>query len=164
MCVFQRARPKSDQEENELVMTSLRNLYEERQRSHQHTLSGESKQVSYFTSLMYICTLPTLCTLIMSYISSPVSTIMWQTSLSRRNNWEKKNFLDLVTYYSCKDRRLCLTHCLAFCLCPCACRCVKRQVQPQWRRSSRVAVGSGLNSSRAVPSALSLSPWRGSGR
>ncbi|XP_059194124.1 TBC1 domain family member 1 [Centropristis striata] len=40
-----RARPKSDQEENELVMTSLRNLYEERQRSHQHTLPGESRQV-----------------------------------------------------------------------------------------------------------------------
>ncbi|XP_051239895.1 TBC1 domain family member 1 isoform X4 [Dicentrarchus labrax] len=39
-----RARPKSDQEENELVMASLRNLYEERQRSHQHTLSGDSKQ------------------------------------------------------------------------------------------------------------------------
>ncbi|XP_027138464.1 TBC1 domain family member 1 isoform X4 [Larimichthys crocea] len=40
-----RARPKSDQEENELVMASLRSLYEERQRSHQHTLSGDSKQV-----------------------------------------------------------------------------------------------------------------------
>ncbi|XP_060921148.1 TBC1 domain family member 1 isoform X1 [Labrus mixtus] len=39
-----RARPKSDQEENELVMASLRNLYEERQRSHKHTLSGDSKQ------------------------------------------------------------------------------------------------------------------------
>ncbi|KAM6941081.1 TBC1 domain family member 1 isoform 2-T6 [Lycodopsis pacificus] len=40
-----RARPKSDQEENELVMASLRDLYEERQRSHQHTLPGDSKQV-----------------------------------------------------------------------------------------------------------------------
>nr|XP_019956953.1 PREDICTED: TBC1 domain family member 1-like isoform X2 [Paralichthys olivaceus] len=41
-----RARPKSDQEENELVMTWLRNLYEEKQRSHQHTLPGDSsKQV-----------------------------------------------------------------------------------------------------------------------
>ncbi|XP_078116020.1 TBC1 domain family member 1 isoform X2 [Sander vitreus] len=40
-----RARPKSDQEENELVMASLRNLYEERQRSHQHTLPGDRKQV-----------------------------------------------------------------------------------------------------------------------
>uniref|UniRef100_A0A3P8TUQ8 TBC1 domain family member 1 n=1 Tax=Amphiprion percula TaxID=161767 RepID=A0A3P8TUQ8_AMPPE len=36
-----RARPKSDQEENELVMASLRNLYEERQKSHQHTLPGD---------------------------------------------------------------------------------------------------------------------------
>ncbi|XP_039651328.1 TBC1 domain family member 1 isoform X4 [Perca fluviatilis] len=40
-----RARPKSDQEENELVMASLRNLYEERQRSHQHTLPGDRKQL-----------------------------------------------------------------------------------------------------------------------
>nr|XP_043884455.1 TBC1 domain family member 1 isoform X2 [Solea senegalensis] len=39
-----RARPKSDQEENELVMASLRNLYEEKQRSHQHILPGDSKQ------------------------------------------------------------------------------------------------------------------------
>lgn len=37
----------SDQEENELVMALLRNLYEERQRSHQHTLPGDSKQVTY---------------------------------------------------------------------------------------------------------------------
>ncbi|XP_069553576.1 TBC1 domain family member 1 isoform X2 [Brachyistius frenatus] len=40
-----RARPKSDQEENELVMASLRNMYEERQKSHQHTLPGDSKPV-----------------------------------------------------------------------------------------------------------------------
>uniref|UniRef100_A0A8C4IVB4 TBC1 domain family member 1 n=1 Tax=Dicentrarchus labrax TaxID=13489 RepID=A0A8C4IVB4_DICLA len=46
-----RARPKSDQEENELVMASLRNLYEERQRSHQHTLSGDSKQVTVCTTV-----------------------------------------------------------------------------------------------------------------
>uniref|UniRef100_UPI001EAF5F0F TBC1 domain family member 1-like n=1 Tax=Oncorhynchus gorbuscha TaxID=8017 RepID=UPI001EAF5F0F len=32
-----RASPKSDQEENELVMGSLRSLYEQKQRSHQHT-------------------------------------------------------------------------------------------------------------------------------
>uniref|UniRef100_A0A672JC54 TBC1 domain family member 4 n=1 Tax=Salarias fasciatus TaxID=181472 RepID=A0A672JC54_SALFA len=37
LCV-QRARPKSDQEENELVMASLRNLYEEQQKRHQHTV------------------------------------------------------------------------------------------------------------------------------
>uniref|UniRef100_A0A8D3AGW7 TBC1 domain family member 4 n=1 Tax=Scophthalmus maximus TaxID=52904 RepID=A0A8D3AGW7_SCOMX len=41
-----RARPKSDQEENELVMASLRNLYEEKQRSHQHALPGDGKQVT----------------------------------------------------------------------------------------------------------------------
>uniref|UniRef100_A0A8D3AH23 TBC1 domain family member 4 n=1 Tax=Scophthalmus maximus TaxID=52904 RepID=A0A8D3AH23_SCOMX len=40
------ARPKSDQEENELVMASLRNLYEEKQRSHQHALPGDGKQVT----------------------------------------------------------------------------------------------------------------------
>lgn len=43
-CV-QRACPKSDQEENELVMVSLRNLYEEKQKHHQHTVPGEAKQV-----------------------------------------------------------------------------------------------------------------------
>ncbi|XP_031672567.1 TBC1 domain family member 1, partial [Oncorhynchus kisutch] len=32
-----RASPKSDQEENELLMGSLRSLYEQKQRSHQHT-------------------------------------------------------------------------------------------------------------------------------
>uniref|UniRef100_A0A673CG29 TBC1 domain family member 1 n=1 Tax=Sphaeramia orbicularis TaxID=375764 RepID=A0A673CG29_9TELE len=40
-----RARPKSDQEENELVMASLRSLYEERQKSHQHSLHVDSKQI-----------------------------------------------------------------------------------------------------------------------
>ncbi|KAM9315237.1 TBC1 domain family member 1 isoform 3-T4 [Pholidichthys leucotaenia] len=40
-----RARPKNDQEENELVMASLRNLYEERQKSHQHTLPVDNKRV-----------------------------------------------------------------------------------------------------------------------
>ncbi|XP_028317468.1 TBC1 domain family member 1 isoform X3 [Gouania willdenowi] len=38
-----RSRPKSDQEENVLVMASLRTLYEEKQRCHQHTLPGENK-------------------------------------------------------------------------------------------------------------------------
>lgn len=42
----QRARPKSDQEENELVMASLRSLYEERQRCHQHVETGDNKQVT----------------------------------------------------------------------------------------------------------------------
>ncbi|XP_033936754.1 TBC1 domain family member 1 isoform X2 [Pseudochaenichthys georgianus] len=38
-----RARPKSDQEENEMVMASLRNLYEEKQKSHQHLLPGDRR-------------------------------------------------------------------------------------------------------------------------
>lgn len=46
ICVSQRARPKSDQEENELVMASLRNMYEERQKNHQHTLTADGKQVT----------------------------------------------------------------------------------------------------------------------
>ncbi|XP_061567003.1 TBC1 domain family member 1 isoform X2 [Cololabis saira] len=40
-----RARPKSDQEENELVIASLRGLYEEKQKNHQHTLPGDGKQL-----------------------------------------------------------------------------------------------------------------------
>ncbi|KAM8842109.1 TBC1 domain family member 1 isoform 2-T2 [Synchiropus picturatus] len=40
-----RACPKSDKEENELVMVSLRKLYEEWQNCHQHTANGETKQV-----------------------------------------------------------------------------------------------------------------------
>ncbi|XP_017262173.1 TBC1 domain family member 1 isoform X2 [Kryptolebias marmoratus] len=40
-----RARPKSDQEENELVMVSLRNLCEEKQKNHQHVLPADSKRV-----------------------------------------------------------------------------------------------------------------------
>ncbi|KAJ0033076.1 hypothetical protein NQD34_000183 [Periophthalmus magnuspinnatus] len=40
-----RARPKGDQEENELIMTSLRNLYEERQKTHQHSIVTDSKLV-----------------------------------------------------------------------------------------------------------------------
>ncbi|MBN3310222.1 TBCD1 protein, partial [Amia calva] len=40
-----KARPKSEHEENELVMTNLRCLYEGRQRSHSH--DGETKPVRY---------------------------------------------------------------------------------------------------------------------
>ncbi|XP_037554187.1 TBC1 domain family member 1 [Nematolebias whitei] len=39
-----RARPKSDQEENELVMVSLRNLCEEKQKNHQHIWPGDNKR------------------------------------------------------------------------------------------------------------------------
>ncbi|XP_077427350.1 TBC1 domain family member 1 isoform X2 [Vanacampus margaritifer] len=38
-----RSRPKSEQEENELTMASLRNLYEERQRIHHHILPKDTK-------------------------------------------------------------------------------------------------------------------------
>ncbi|XP_013868714.1 TBC1 domain family member 1 isoform X3 [Austrofundulus limnaeus] len=40
-----RSRPKSDQEENELVMASLRSLCEEKQKNHQHVVTGDNKQV-----------------------------------------------------------------------------------------------------------------------
>ncbi|CAL9700265.1 unnamed protein product [Knipowitschia caucasica] len=40
-----RARPRGDQEENELIMASLRHLYEDRQKHHHHSLSSDSKVV-----------------------------------------------------------------------------------------------------------------------
>ncbi|XP_058240661.1 TBC1 domain family member 1 isoform X2 [Hemibagrus wyckioides] len=46
-CVFEttlKARPKSDQEENELVVSCLRRLYEERQKTHTHTHIAQTKQ------------------------------------------------------------------------------------------------------------------------
>ncbi|XP_039607218.1 TBC1 domain family member 1 isoform X3 [Polypterus senegalus] len=39
-----KARPKSDLEENELIMSILRSLYEEKQKSHVHSHSGDIKQ------------------------------------------------------------------------------------------------------------------------
>lgn len=50
---LQRARPKSDQEENELVMVSLRNLCEEKQKNHQHVLTGDNKQVQNCTFILF---------------------------------------------------------------------------------------------------------------
>ncbi|KAL1282551.1 hypothetical protein QQF64_001354, partial [Cirrhinus molitorella] len=41
-----KARPKSDQEENELIVSSLRRLYEERQKTHTHTHNGQTKKTS----------------------------------------------------------------------------------------------------------------------
>ncbi|RXN25578.1 TBC1 domain family member 1 isoform X2 [Labeo rohita] len=41
-----KARPKSDQEENELIVASLRRLYEERQKTHTHTHNGQTKKGS----------------------------------------------------------------------------------------------------------------------
>ncbi|XP_026059694.1 TBC1 domain family member 1-like isoform X3 [Carassius auratus] len=39
-----KARPKSDQEENEFIVSCLRRLYEERQKTHTHTHSGQTKK------------------------------------------------------------------------------------------------------------------------
>lgn len=44
---FQRACPKSDKEENELVMASLRRLYEKKQSNHQHSLTQNSEEVTF---------------------------------------------------------------------------------------------------------------------
>uniref|UniRef100_A0A9J7XYX3 TBC1 domain family member 4 n=1 Tax=Cyprinus carpio carpio TaxID=630221 RepID=A0A9J7XYX3_CYPCA len=40
----QKARPKSDQEGNELIVSCLRQLYEERQKTHTHTHNGQTKK------------------------------------------------------------------------------------------------------------------------
>ncbi|KAJ8410977.1 hypothetical protein AAFF_G00180120 [Aldrovandia affinis] len=45
-----KARPKTEQEENELVMSSLRCLYEERQKGHQHSRNGDLKQAAQSAS------------------------------------------------------------------------------------------------------------------
>ncbi|XP_041121126.1 TBC1 domain family member 1-like isoform X3 [Polyodon spathula] len=41
-----KAKPKSEHEENELIMLSLRSLYEEKQKNHLHNNNGEMKQPS----------------------------------------------------------------------------------------------------------------------
>uniref|UniRef100_A0A673I7W5 TBC1 domain family member 4 n=1 Tax=Sinocyclocheilus rhinocerous TaxID=307959 RepID=A0A673I7W5_9TELE len=41
-----KARPKSDQEGNELIVSCLRQLYEERQKTHTHTHNGQTKKVA----------------------------------------------------------------------------------------------------------------------
>uniref|UniRef100_A0A673IBI4 TBC1 domain family member 4 n=1 Tax=Sinocyclocheilus rhinocerous TaxID=307959 RepID=A0A673IBI4_9TELE len=41
-----KARPKSDQEGNELIVSCLRQLYEERQKTHTHTHNGQTKKTS----------------------------------------------------------------------------------------------------------------------
>ncbi|XP_051993705.1 LOW QUALITY PROTEIN: TBC1 domain family member 1-like [Xyrauchen texanus] len=41
-----KARPKSDQEENELIVSCLRRLYEERQKTHTHTHNGQTKKAA----------------------------------------------------------------------------------------------------------------------
>ncbi|XP_042572602.1 LOW QUALITY PROTEIN: TBC1 domain family member 1-like [Cyprinus carpio] len=41
-----KARPKSDQEENEFIVSCLRRLYEDRQKTHTHTHDGQTKKTS----------------------------------------------------------------------------------------------------------------------
>ncbi|XP_051557885.1 TBC1 domain family member 1 isoform X3 [Myxocyprinus asiaticus] len=46
-----KARPKSDQEENELIVSCLRRLYEERQKTHTHTHNGPPKKAAQEVSV-----------------------------------------------------------------------------------------------------------------
>uniref|UniRef100_A0A8D3AHC8 TBC1 domain family member 4 n=1 Tax=Scophthalmus maximus TaxID=52904 RepID=A0A8D3AHC8_SCOMX len=79
-----RARPKSDQEENELVMASLRNLYEEKQRSHQHALPGDGKQVTVAPT---VYTLTVTCFFSALYYSLLSIPIMSHTSTKPFSNF-----------------------------------------------------------------------------
>uniref|UniRef100_A0A674MSF4 TBC1 domain family member 4 n=1 Tax=Takifugu rubripes TaxID=31033 RepID=A0A674MSF4_TAKRU len=47
---FQRSCPKSDKEENELVMASLRRLYEKKQSNHQHSVTQNSEEAHHSSS------------------------------------------------------------------------------------------------------------------
>uniref|UniRef100_A0A8D0AAA4 TBC1 domain family member 1 n=1 Tax=Sander lucioperca TaxID=283035 RepID=A0A8D0AAA4_SANLU len=96
--VFQRARPKSDQEENELVMASLRNLYEERQRSHQHTLPGDRKQVTFghllcthtvYTTVPALSSSPRSCLYVLHFLQR-LSTVILQSSSPRKHNLHRR--------------------------------------------------------------------------
>uniref|UniRef100_A0A8C2B3D8 TBC1 domain family member 4 n=1 Tax=Cyprinus carpio TaxID=7962 RepID=A0A8C2B3D8_CYPCA len=46
-----KARPKSDQEENEFIVSCLRRLYEDRQKTHTHTHDGQTKKTSQEVAL-----------------------------------------------------------------------------------------------------------------
>uniref|UniRef100_A0A7N8XZ29 TBC1 (tre-2/USP6, BUB2, cdc16) domain family, member 1 n=1 Tax=Mastacembelus armatus TaxID=205130 RepID=A0A7N8XZ29_9TELE len=89
VCVFQRAHPKSDQEENELVMALLRNMYEEKQGSHKHTLPGDSKQVTFAeTELNLYCVSCITCTAYFWFCPTFVptrSTVPKQTKSPRKS-------------------------------------------------------------------------------
>uniref|UniRef100_A0A7N9AV04 TBC1 domain family member 1 n=1 Tax=Mastacembelus armatus TaxID=205130 RepID=A0A7N9AV04_9TELE len=84
-----RAHPKSDQEENELVMALLRNMYEEKQGSHKHTLPGDSKQVTFAeTELNLYCVSCITCTAYFWFCPTFVptrSTVPKQTKSPRKS-------------------------------------------------------------------------------
>uniref|UniRef100_A0A8D0AAM9 TBC1 domain family member 4 n=1 Tax=Sander lucioperca TaxID=283035 RepID=A0A8D0AAM9_SANLU len=98
------ARPKSDQEENELVMASLRNLYEERQRSHQHTLPGDRKQVTFghllcthtvYTTVPALSSSPRSCLYVLHFLQR-LSTVILQSSSPRKHNLHRRLDSSLV--------------------------------------------------------------------
>lgn len=163
-------------------MASLRNLYEERQRSHQHTLPGDSKQV---ICVYFMCTQTLHSLLFIAHFLSPLHScpVFLPNCQQFYDRLVIKQIEDItgkifssfhLHRHSCcikpvrislsLSHHLALSLCLSLFLSPCTRRCVRRQLRYQWRHSSRVAVGSVLSSSRAEPSARSLSPWRASGR
>uniref|UniRef100_A0A671MVT1 TBC1 domain family member 4 n=1 Tax=Sinocyclocheilus anshuiensis TaxID=1608454 RepID=A0A671MVT1_9TELE len=66
-----KARPKSDQEENELIVSCLRRLYEERQKTHTHTHNGQTKKVH-----LHVMSSSSLWTPIMSVSGSLTCSIL----------------------------------------------------------------------------------------
>uniref|UniRef100_A0A673G3Y8 TBC1 domain family member 4 n=1 Tax=Sinocyclocheilus rhinocerous TaxID=307959 RepID=A0A673G3Y8_9TELE len=108
-----KARPKSDQEENELIVSCLRRLYEERQKTHTHTHNGQTKKVhlhlmsssSLWTPIMSVCfkskTYVFLCVFSdVAALSSPgaVCVVGDDSPLcSRRHSWRQQIFLRVAT-------------------------------------------------------------------
>uniref|UniRef100_A0A3P8PY29 TBC1 (tre-2/USP6, BUB2, cdc16) domain family, member 1 n=1 Tax=Astatotilapia calliptera TaxID=8154 RepID=A0A3P8PY29_ASTCA len=116
-----RARPKSDQEENELIMASLRNLYEARQKTHQHTVQKESKQVPtghpyeihmhFFISSIYLLTVyqgTSVTTSLYLGVCAVSDVVALSTpsaaggvgespQRSRRHSWRQQIFLRVAT-------------------------------------------------------------------
>lgn len=76
----QKARPKSDQEENELIVSCLRRHYEDKQKTHTHTHDGETKKVGFILEADVIGQYACICLyqiltflLIRSQVKSPRS-------------------------------------------------------------------------------------------
>uniref|UniRef100_A0A9J8D3R0 TBC1 domain family member 4 n=1 Tax=Cyprinus carpio carpio TaxID=630221 RepID=A0A9J8D3R0_CYPCA len=103
-----KARPKSDQEENEFIVSCLRRLYEDRQKTHTHTHDGQTKKVHLLlmsssslwtpiTSVSHVC----LCVFSdVAALSSPgaVCVVGDDSPLrSRRHSWRQQIFLRVAT-------------------------------------------------------------------
>uniref|UniRef100_A0A8C2HJH9 TBC1 (tre-2/USP6, BUB2, cdc16) domain family, member 1 n=1 Tax=Cyprinus carpio TaxID=7962 RepID=A0A8C2HJH9_CYPCA len=90
-----KARPKSDQEENEFIVSCLRRLYEDRQKTHTHTHDGQTKKVhlllmsssSLWTPITSVCLNPGAVCVVGD--DSPLR--------SRRHSWRQQIFLRVAT-------------------------------------------------------------------